>query len=121
MGTRDGKSHFRNATPEIVPDRNEHECDQKKIERIERPTQKTGNKSIALPAIKGLEQTKRLHVPLYRRIVSSLVQPCWRSRGRATSDHLFNILNQVLVGTGAEEVQTLKASNFGLKRIAGIA
>jgi hypothetical protein len=43
-----------------VADRNEHERDQKKIERVERPTEKASHERVPLIAIQNLEKPNKL-------------------------------------------------------------
>jgi hypothetical protein len=44
-----------------VSDRDQHEGQQKEIERIERPTEKAGQKSAPLRSVERLEQSDRFH------------------------------------------------------------
>jgi hypothetical protein len=44
-----------------MPHRHEHESEQKKIERIQRPAEKAGNERVALNVIKRLEKPDRFH------------------------------------------------------------
>jgi hypothetical protein len=41
--------------------RHEHESEQKKIESIQRPSEKTGNERFTLSSIKGFEKPDRFH------------------------------------------------------------
>src|SRR5207302_5485869 len=56
----DREREFGDGLPEIVADRNEHERDEKEIERIERPAKETGDERIPLIAIQNLEKTNCL-------------------------------------------------------------
>ena len=42
-------------------DRHEHKREQKEVERVERPAEKTGNEAVALSAIERFEESQRLH------------------------------------------------------------
>ena len=44
-----------------MAERNEHERDQKEIERVQRPTKKAGDKRIPLFAIERFEEPDRFH------------------------------------------------------------
>src|SRR5207244_11401739 len=57
----DRKRDFGNAFSEIMADRNKHECDQKKIQRIERPTEEARDEWVALLTIQSIEEDQRLH------------------------------------------------------------
>ena len=83
---RDRERDFGDAFAEIVADRNKHERDEEEIERIERPTEETGDKRVALVAIKELKKPNRFHVPLDRRIPYSLLQTCQSPRASTMSD-----------------------------------
>ena len=49
------------ALAEIVRHRHDHKRQQKKIERVQRPTQKTGEKRVALITVEELKEPDRLH------------------------------------------------------------
>ena len=60
---RDGNrvTEIGDARAEIVRHRHEHERQQKKIERVQRPAEKTGDKRVALITIEELKKPDRFH------------------------------------------------------------
>jgi hypothetical protein len=57
-----------------VRHRHDHEREQKKIERIQRPAKKTSDECVALIAVKGFEKPDRLHGVIQLIVIPSEVE-----------------------------------------------
>src|SRR6266403_2434188 len=62
QGNGDGEGNLRNCSAEIMCDRDKDKGQEKEIERVQGPSKKTSDESVALCAAQRFEQTQRLHV-----------------------------------------------------------
>jgi len=57
-----------------VRHRHDHEREQKKIERVQRPPEKTGDERVALIAVEQFEETDRFHDAIHLIVSSRQVE-----------------------------------------------